>query len=92
MIEADSVPSKVTTDFYQATWKELDRLNIPYTFHWGKVLSLDAAKVRMMYSDAAVDGWIAARQTLMQNGAAMRVFNNDALAQWGLDTVPEVVV
>lgn len=91
VVEADSVPSKTTTDFYQAIWDELDRLNIPYTFHWGKVLSLDAAKVRKMYGDMAVDGWLAARQTLMENGAVMRVFNNEILAHWGLDAVPKAI-
>jgi len=91
VIEADSVPSKRTTDFYEATWTELDRLNIPYTFHWGKLLNLDAAKVRKMYGDAAVDGWISARQTLMQNGAVIRVFNNDLLTQWGLDDMGPVI-
>jgi hypothetical protein len=85
VVELDSVTSVSTKSFYEAFWEALYLSNIPFTFHWGKLLTLNAQKVRKMYGDVRVDTWLDARKQLMQDEASMRVFTNDAMAEWGLD-------
>ena len=55
--------------------------------HWGKFNThLNPARVRQRYGDAAVDQWIAARETLLENAEVRKVFANDFLARMGLAT------
>ena len=86
IIELDGVFSSATNNFYMALWNSLDALNIPFTFHWGKILDLNPARIRKMYGNN-IDKWISARNQLMDSEASMRAFTNDLLTQWGLDTI-----
>ncbi|HKR03126.1 MAG TPA: FAD-binding protein [Bacteroidia bacterium] len=86
IIELDGVFSSATNNFYLQLWGSLDALNIPYTFHWGKILELNPQRIRKMYGNN-IDKWIAARNQLMNDGKAIRAFNNDLLKEWGLDTI-----
>jgi FAD/FMN-containing dehydrogenase len=88
VVELDGVFSDKSFRFYEALWDELFRQNIPFTFHWGKLLQLDPVKLRKLYPGSKVDDWLAARKTLMQDPAVMQVFTNDLMIQWGLDVVP----
>jgi FAD/FMN-containing dehydrogenase len=87
VIELDSVLSKESYKFYNSVWDELVRQNIPFTFHWGKILQLDAIKIRTMYTDQRVNNWLAARKTLMQDEGSMRAFTNESMQLWGLDGI-----
>ena len=87
IIELDSVLSDESYKFYDSVWNELFKQKIPFTFHWGKILNLDPSKVRTMYTDQKVNDWLIARKTLMQDERSMRVFTNEAMHQWGLDSV-----
>lgn len=85
ILELDGVKSNDTSDFYNAVWDELDARDISYTFHWGKVNNLDAAKVEKMYGTSKTK-WVEQRNKLM-SPASMRVFNNKLLNDWGLDEI-----
>jgi FAD/FMN-containing dehydrogenase len=87
VLELDGVFSDKTYNFYHAIWASLDALNIPYTFHWGKILELDKARLRRAYGSDSVDAWLNARNQLMNDAASMAVFTNDLMIQWGLDGV-----
>lgn len=91
VIELDSVFSNESYRFYDSVWNELYKQNIQFTFHWGKLLQLDASKVRNMYTDKNVDDWINARKAIMQSDACMRVFTNEVMQEWGLDILPPVI-
>jgi hypothetical protein len=87
IIELDGVFSKKTNNFYQAVWKKLEAEQIPFTCHWGKMNDLNFDRIKMMYG-TDVDKWIAARNKLFAgDAAAMKVFTNPILQQWGLDKV-----
>lgn len=87
IIELDGVLSDETYKFYNMLWDRLDALNMPYTFHWGKVLQLNPQRVRRLYGNERVDKWIAARNRLFNDEAMMGIFDNDLLKEWGLDAV-----
>jgi hypothetical protein len=83
VVEFDGVDSSGTKKFYDKIWQELDKHNINYTFHWGKLNNLDGTILRRMYG-AKVDKWLKARNTLLPK-ASIKVFNNEILEKWGLD-------
>ena len=79
MIDAQLSPGMITV----ADWQRLDEENIAYRFHWGKMNELDFNKISLMYGED-VDTWIAARNKLL-DPAAMKIFSNPLLKEWGLD-------
>lgn len=83
VMELDAVKSDGTDKFYAAVWKEMDAAGIPYTFHWGKINSLDATNLPKMYGPGRAS-WIKARNTLLPPGS-LKLFNNQLLTDWGLD-------
>jgi len=85
ILELDGAPSNTTKKFYSAVWQRLEEENIPFTFHWGKMNELDVDRIKKMYGKDA-DTWIAARNKLL-DPAAMKIFTNPLLKEWGLDTV-----
>ncbi len=85
IVEIDCAESAVSNKYYTALWKALVDRNIPHAFHWGKMQNLDAAAVKNMYG-VRRDKWIAARNRLL-SAEVIRIFNNQALADWGLDEV-----
>lgn len=89
VIELDGVFSDRTYAFYHALWSALDAQNIPHTFHWGKILELDAVRLRKLYGDTRVDSWITSRAGLMNDIPSMNVFTNNLMTQWGLTTIPQ---
>jgi hypothetical protein len=84
VVELDGVFSNQTLDFYNAFWDALETQQIPHSFHWGKMLDLDNQKIRKMYSDAKVDAWLNARNTILHDAATKKVFTNDIMREWGL--------
>lgn len=83
--EFDSFEAPGTHRFYAAMWKALDDAGIPYTFHWGKVNNLDAARVQRIYGGAVAE-WIAARNHLVPR-EMLPVFTNEFMIGTGLDKV-----
>lgn len=84
VFELDGVLSERTQALYSRMWRALRERGIPHSFHWGKMLELDAERVRSQYGDA-VGRWIAARETLL-DVSARRVFSSPFLEQLGLAT------
>lgn len=84
IVELDGVESSITKKFYKAVWNELITRNIPHTFHWGKISNLDPVKLEKMYQQN-ISKWIKARNIIMPVDA-LQIFNNQTLANWGLDT------
>ena len=83
-IEIQAVHSNRSSNFYKELWKKLDERNIPYTFHWGQVNNLNAARVREKYGDDNVNKWIDARKKILAE-PIRKVFNNPFLKRCGLD-------
>ena len=83
VLELDGVFSHNTTRFYQAVWDELDKMKIPYTFHWGKLNNLNDQKVKAIYG-ASRGAWIDARNRLLPK-SSQSLFTNQLLKDWGLD-------
>lgn len=84
VLELDGVLSPETLRFYDAVWNKLDQLNIPFTFHWGKMNTLTKDRVQQMYGDS-LDKFLAARASIV-DADMIRIFSNDAMKQWGIDT------
>ncbi len=85
VLELDGPWSNSTRTFYGHVWRGLDDAGIPYTFHWGKIHALDGPRVRRMYTDAAVDSWLAARKTLLDTPKLRKVFANQWLRDIAMD-------
>jgi len=83
VLELDGVQSDKTNQFYIAVWAQLDALNIPYTFHWGKMNTLTADKVQSMYGPA-LQRFLAARAGTV-DASTLNIFNNDTLRSWGIE-------
>ncbi|SFC90408.1 FAD-binding protein [Spirosoma endophyticum] len=87
VLELDGIFSDKTTSFCTTFWDKLEAAGIPFAFHWGKMLDLTKTRLRTMYSSASVDAWIKARNTLMKDKNSLKLFTNDVMKQWGLDTI-----
>lgn len=85
VMEMDAVNTPETRAFFNKVWEALDVAGIPFTLHWGKYNSfLTPERVRERYGDAAVDQWLASRETLLESAAVRRIFNNDFTVSVGL--------
>lgn len=84
VLELDGVQSKGTLKFYEAVWAAMDKEGIPYTFHWGKMNTLTADKLKQMYG-TSLDDFLAQRAKYV-DPATLRIFNNDTLNNWGINT------
>ncbi len=82
-IEFPGVAENVSMRFYQQMWDDLDRAGIPYTLHWGQVNNYMSQRVRATYGNRAVDTWIDARHTLLDE-TGRKVFSSPFLEQCGL--------
>ncbi len=82
VLEIDGVQSERTRAFCDRVWARLDRLGMPYTFHWGKQNKLDATRVRARYGER-VDRWLAARRRLL-GPPERQVFSNVFLTRLDL--------
>jgi FAD binding domain-containing protein/D-arabinono-1,4-lactone oxidase len=83
IVDLDCPQSTRQQRLFRAVWQAWEAAGIPYTFHWGKLNDLDAAKARRMYG-GAVDRWLAARRTLLATPELRRVFSNDFTDRLGL--------
>ena len=87
VFEIDGINLPSVRGYLEKVWEKLDAAGIPFTMHWGKFNThLNPARVRQRYGDAAVDQWIAARETLLENAEVRKVFAHDFLARMGLAT------
>jgi hypothetical protein len=82
-VEFPSGFAQVTLDYLQSVWDGLEQAAIPFTEHWGQQNNFTPQRVRTMYGDAAVDQWIASRQTLM-DAPSRAAFSSAFLNQCGL--------
>jgi D-arabinono-1,4-lactone oxidase len=83
VIELDGVKSDDGFKFYNTMWDLLDKEQIPYTFHWGKVHELNPARIQKMYG-ASLDAWKAARKELL-GPAMIKIFSNSLTQAYGID-------
>jgi hypothetical protein len=82
VFELDAAFSPKTLSFYTEVWKMLDREQIPYTFHWGKMNEITPERIKKMYGDDAL-AWKEARIALLDPDC-LNVFTNSLMVQWGL--------
>lgn len=85
VLELDGVLSPETTGFYEAVWDKLEQLNIPFTFHWGKMSVIGPDRLRRMYGNN-LDKFLIARSRIIEPAVA-NIFSNEAMKQWGIDHV-----
>ena len=85
VMELDAVLSRETQRFYDAVWDRLDQLNIPFSFHWGKMSSITPERLRRMYGDS-LDKFLIARSRIMDPATA-GIFSNDIMKSWGIDAI-----
>jgi FAD/FMN-containing dehydrogenase len=83
VLELDGVQSKGTMRFYDAVWAEMDKMGIPYTFHWGKMNTLTADKITNMYG-GALTSFLQQRSKYV-DAATLNILSNDTLQRWGID-------
>ncbi|UFH52218.1 FAD-binding protein [Spirosoma sp. KNUC1025] len=89
VLELDGVEADDTRQFYQLVWDWLEKEGIPYTLHWGKInFSLNADRVRQMYTQEKVNSWLRARHDLLDAPTRV-VFTNEFMEQCGLAGAPE---
>lgn len=81
VLELDGVQSADTDRFYQATWKALDDMKIPYTFHWGKMNNLSPERLKKMYA-AELPRFLAARNRIL-DAKTLIAFNSPSQKDWG---------
>jgi hypothetical protein len=75
--------SENTIKFYNLVWDELDKMGIPYTFHWGKLNNLSNLKVKDKYGDNRTS-WVSARNQLLPS-PSISLFTNHQMIDWGLN-------
>ena len=83
MVELDAVFSDKTLEFYHDVWEALDRAQIPFTFHWGKVCEIDPGRLEKMYGSNVIS-WIKARNRLLDRDG-LGAFTNQQIVDWGLN-------
>ncbi|GGF22612.1 FAD-binding protein [Hymenobacter cavernae] len=85
VLELDGIEAKLTNAFFERIWQRLNDLGIPFALHWGKInFYLNAARLRQMYGDAAVESWLQARRTLLLDAPTREVFTNAFMERCGL--------
>lgn len=83
VLELDAVQSPHTFAFYELVWQSLEAAGIPFTFHWGKINSLNPERLKRMYGNK-LDRFQAARMRLLDS-ATLLAMSNGALQSWGMD-------
>jgi FAD/FMN-containing dehydrogenase len=76
VVDLDGAQSSGQRDVFRSVVVELERIGIPFTYHWGKLNEIDAARLRRMYPAATVDRWKAARRTMLPTAELRRTFAN----------------
>jgi hypothetical protein len=83
----DSVNTVKTRAYFEQVYADLEAAGIPFTLHWGKFNTYwTAPRLRAHYGAAAVDQWIASRETLLESPAVRQVFTNPFMTGLGLAT------
>jgi hypothetical protein len=76
VVDLDGAQSSGQRDVFRSIVVELERIGIPFTYHWGKLNEIDGARLRRMYPAATVDRWKAARRTMLPTPELRRTFAN----------------
>lgn len=83
-IELDTIRTNNSVAYLERVRRGMHEAGIPFTVHWGKLLTfLTPARLRAAYGDR-LDRWLAARDCLLETDAVKRVFTNDLMRQYGL--------
>ena len=85
VLEVDGIYSKKGLSFLKKVWKKLDKNNIPFATHWGKINDINPQQVQKMYGDTKITKWKTARENLL-DAETRAVFTNDFLEQAGLSS------
>lgn len=81
IIELDGVLSKESLKFYDLFCDALEKSNIDFTYHWGKLNPLNSDRVKRMYGDNYLR-FLFVRNKLLQE-PMLQVFNNGIFKDWG---------
>jgi hypothetical protein len=85
VVEMDGIDAPLTRKFFESVWNRLEKANLPYTLHWGKLnFILTEQRLQRMYGADKINSWKTCRQALL-DGPTRRVFTNDFMKQCGLD-------
>jgi hypothetical protein len=85
VLELDGAESDLNHQFTEDFARLLERKNIRYAVHWGKINKfLNKERVRYIYGDQLIEKWLSHRRQLLSEETC-QVFNNEFLALCGLD-------
>lgn len=82
-IELPSVRNAEVLGIYQRYWDALAHEGIPFACHWGQLHGMNPARMQS-YFGPRVERWKAARDKLLTDPAAKRVFSSPLLSELGL--------
>lgn len=82
-IELPSIAASFTAPLFERVWSDLDEAGIPYAFHWGQEHRITPAHAEKWYG-ARLGQWRAARESLLPDAKARRVFGSPILKDAGL--------
>ncbi len=83
-IELPSIRNAEVLEIYRLWWDALEVAAIPFTCHWGQMHGMTPARLRTYFGDR-VDRFRTARQRLLPDDVARRVFASRILPEVGLD-------
>ncbi|MCG9972576.1 FAD-binding protein [Christiangramia crocea] len=85
VLEMDGIESLGARRFYAAVWDHLEKEQIKYTLHWGKInFNLNEERLKWMYGEEAFGLWKKVREELLP-GSTKAIFENEFMKQCGLD-------
>lgn len=84
VLELDGADASVNYDFMGEMVRRLQRADIPFTLHWGKINRIiDRSLLNYMYGEANVVNWKKQRSRVLSE-EVQRVFNNEFMQSCGL--------
>lgn len=85
VLELDGIDANVNHRFAQNVAGELEKKDIQFTMHWGKINKLmNRQRLSKAYGEAAINKWLRCRAELLDPDV-QEVFNNEFMERLGLD-------
>lgn len=85
ILEMDGPESKAVRKFYDLARDKFIELGIPFTYHWGKMQSVNSGLLMRQYGQNRIDEWKGQRKSLIPDAAIRKVFENQMVRDLGLD-------
>ena len=84
VLDIDGVYSDRTLDFLDRAYARLEKENVAYTQHWGKLNNYNARNIRARFGHDRVNSFLKARQKLLNSKKVRALFATPFLERVGL--------